>query len=62
MNWQSEGAGWKGRGLWTDFSSRVNFHLEGYFRNKFELIGTPMAIELRTGRNPYAGKAQKKRR
>ena len=37
-------------------------YLEGYFRNKFELIGTPMAIELRTGRNPYAGKAQKKRR
>jgi len=37
-------------------------YLEGYFRNKFELVGTPMAIELRTGRNPYAGKAQKKRR
>jgi GTPase len=37
-------------------------YLEGYFRNKFELIGTPMAIEFRTGRNPYAGKAQKKRR
>ena len=37
-------------------------YLEGFFRDKFELIGTPMAIELRTGRNPYAGKAQKKRR
>ena len=37
-------------------------YLEGYFRNKFELVGTPMAIELRTGRNPYAGKARKKRR
>jgi GTP-binding protein len=37
-------------------------YLEGFFRNKFELIGTPMAIEFRTGRNPYAGKAQKKRR
>jgi GTP-binding protein len=37
-------------------------YLEGYFRKKFELIGTPMAIELRTGRNPYAGKAKKGRR
>src|ERR1051326_1844586 len=31
-------------------------YLEGFFRNKFELIGTPMAIEFRTGRNPYAGR------
>jgi len=37
-------------------------YLEGFFRNKFELIGTPMAIEFRTGRNPYAGKAKKGRR
>jgi GTP-binding protein len=37
-------------------------YLEGFFRDKFELVGTPMAIEFRTGRNPYAGKAQKKRR
>jgi GTP-binding protein len=37
-------------------------YLEGFFRNKFELVGTPMAIEFRTGRNPYAGKATKKRR
>jgi len=37
-------------------------YLEGYFRNKFELIGTPMAIELRTGRNPYAGKSKNKNR
>ena len=37
-------------------------YLQGYFRNKFGLTGTPMAIELRTGRNPYAGKAKKKRR
>jgi len=37
-------------------------YLEGYFRRKFELVGTPMAIELRTGRNPYAGKAKKGRR
>jgi GTP-binding protein len=37
-------------------------YLVGFFRRKFELTGTPMAIELRTGRNPYAGKAKKGRR
>jgi len=31
-------------------------YLEGYFRRRFELVGTPLAIELRTGRNPYAQK------
>ena len=31
-------------------------YLEGYFRNAFKLAGTPLAIELRTGRNPYASK------
>ena len=31
-------------------------YLEGYFRNAFELIGTPLAVEFRTGRNPYAKK------
>jgi GTP-binding protein len=29
-------------------------YLERYFRRAFKLVGTPMAIELRTGRNPYA--------
>jgi len=29
-------------------------YLEGFFRDKFELVGTPMRIEFRTGRNPYA--------
>jgi GTP-binding protein len=29
-------------------------YLEGYFRNAFKLAGTPMRIEFRTGRNPYA--------
>jgi GTP-binding protein len=37
-------------------------YLEGYFRNAFKLIGTPLAIELRTGRNPYAKKKPKKKR
>ena len=31
-------------------------YLQGYFRDKFELIGTPLAIEFRTGRNPYVKK------
>ena len=29
-------------------------YLEGYFRDVFKLAGTPMRIEFRTGRNPYA--------
>ena len=29
-------------------------YLEGFFREKFALTGTPMRIEFRTGRNPYA--------
>jgi GTP-binding protein len=31
-------------------------YLEGFFRSAFHLVGTPLAIEFRTGRNPYAGK------
>jgi GTP-binding protein len=31
-------------------------YLEGFFRDKFALVGTPMRIEFRTGRNPYATK------
>ncbi len=31
-------------------------YLEGYFRKAFTLVGTPLAIEFRTGRNPYAKK------
>jgi GTP-binding protein len=30
-------------------------YLEGFFRDKFALVGTPMRIEFRTGRNPYVG-------
>jgi GTP-binding protein len=29
-------------------------YLEGFFRDAFKLVGTPLAIEFRTGRNPYA--------
>ncbi len=31
-------------------------YLEGFFREKFSLVGTPMRIEFRAGRNPYANK------
>jgi len=31
-------------------------YLEGWFRDAFKLQGTPLRIEFRTGRNPYAGK------
>jgi GTP-binding protein len=31
-------------------------YLEGFFRDAFKLGGTPMRIEFRTGRNPYAKK------
>jgi len=31
-------------------------YLEGVFRDTFALVGTPMRVEFRTGRNPYAGR------
>jgi GTPase len=37
-------------------------YLEGVFRKDFGLTGTPMRIEFRTGRNPYAKKAEKARK
>jgi GTP-binding protein len=30
-------------------------YLEGQFREQFELAGTPLRVEFRTSRNPYAG-------
>jgi len=36
-------------------------YLEGWFRNAFKLGGTPLRIELRTGRNPYADPAAGRR-
>ena len=33
-------------------------YLEGWFRDAFKLAGTPLRIELRTGRNPYAEKSK----
>jgi GTP-binding protein len=40
-------------------------YLEGWFRREFKLVGTPLQIELRTGRNPYVsseGKAPPRKR
>ena len=34
-------------------------YLQGYFRDTFTLVGTPLAIEFRTGRNPYAKKKKR---
>jgi len=34
-------------------------YLEGYFRDAFKLSGTPLSIEFRTGRNPYASKRRR---
>ena len=34
-------------------------YLEGWFRDAFKLSGTPLRIELRTGRNPYAPRARR---
>jgi GTP-binding protein len=36
-------------------------YLEGFFRDKFGLVGTPMRIEFRTGRNPYAPRKERSR-
>jgi len=37
-------------------------YLEGVFRDTFALRGTPMRVEFRTGRNPYAGRGPAPRR
>ena len=30
--------------------------LEGWFRERFELQGTPLRVEFRSGANPYASR------
>ncbi len=37
-------------------------YLEGVFRDTFALRGTPMRVEFRSGRNPYAGRGPAPRR
>ena len=34
-------------------------YLEGFFRTQFRLAGTPLRVEFRTGRNPYARKEKR---
>jgi GTP-binding protein len=29
-------------------------YLEGWFRDRFELVGTPLRVEFRSSHNPYA--------
>ena len=41
-------AGWKGRGLWTTYGSRTNFHLEGGKDNR------PRAVKLQLRPDPLA--------
>ena len=36
-------------------------YLEGWFRDEFRLTGTPLRVEFRTGRNPYAGRSKSNR-
>ena len=43
-----EGAGWKGRAIWTTSGSRTNFHLEGGKENR------PKAIKLQMRPDPLA--------
>jgi GTP-binding protein len=36
-------------------------YLERFFRDAFQLQGTPLRVELRAGANPYAARARKRR-
>jgi GTP-binding protein len=35
-------------------------YLEGRFRQKFDLIGTPLRVQIKTSDNPFADKEKKK--
>ena len=43
-----------------DIGESYRRYLEGYFRDTFNLAGTPLRVEFRTKANPYVGE-QKKR-
>lgn len=45
-----------------DLPDSYRRYLEGVFRDTFSLRGTPMRVEFRTGRNPYAGRGPAPRR
>jgi len=36
-------------------------YLERFFRDAFKLQGTPLRVELRVGKNPYAKRAARRR-
>ncbi len=38
-------------------SSTYKRYLEGRFRKEFDLVGTPLRIQMKTAQNPYAGKS-----
>jgi GTP-binding protein len=46
-----------GNGL-DDISQSYQRYLENTFREMFQLRGTPLRVEFRTGRNPYANKTR----
>ena len=43
-----------------DIPETYKRYLAGVFQREFKLVGTPMRIEFKVGRNPYADKAGKK--
>lgn len=44
----------------ADVPDTYKRYLEGSFRTTFGLVGTPMRIEFKVGRNPYADKKEKR--
>jgi len=49
------------RGAWQLAGPRhrcVQRFLEGRFRDYFKLLGTPLKIEMRSGRNPFTDKEE----
>ena len=43
-----------------DIPETYKRYLAGVFQKEFKLVGTPMRIEFKVGRNPYADKKDKK--
>ena len=44
------------------FPATYRRYLEHFFRDVFQLRGTPLRIQFKTGANPYAGAATHRRR
>ena len=45
-----------------DMPANYRRYLERFFREAFQLQGTPVVLELRTGKNPFEGRQQRKRK